>query len=217
MITTTSPSVLTPTNRQSAGTSTRISLFIVKQIPINRDTIPRQFSPVNPQRINNTIFPIDTGLFRASLPMFRNRVVNQSYFPFRIFAAALQPDFIQVNERIRQFDYPNCPVVHSRRDWLHACKGAEPVAFCPCQHINPHHIWVGVRLQFVATCQRCAQSDTGHVPTLGRLGKINEAVQPLGAFAQYLNRDAVALAYADRLTGQPFRFRQQRVGRERKE
>ena len=56
-----------------------------------------------------------------------------------------------------------------------------------------------------------------HVPTLGRLGKINEAVQPLGAFAQYLNRDAVALAYADRLTGQPFRFRQQRVGRERKE
>ena len=54
-----------------------------------------------------------------------------------------------------------------------------------------------------------------HVPTLGRLGKINEAVQPLGAFAQYLNRDAVALAYADRLTGQPFRFRQQRVGRER--
>ena len=107
MITTTSPSVLTPTNRQSAGTSTRISLFIVKQIPINRDTIPRQFSPVNPQRINNTIFPIDTGLFRASLPMFRNCVVNQSYFPFRIFAAALQPDFIQVNERIRQSDYPN--------------------------------------------------------------------------------------------------------------
>ena len=79
-----------------------------------------------------------------------------------------------------------CPVVHSRRDWLHACKGAEPVAFCPCQHINPHHIWVGVRLQFVATCQRCAQSDTGHVPTLGRLGKINEAVQPLGAFANIL-------------------------------
>ena len=174
MITATSPSVLTPTNRQSAGTSTLISFLFIEQIPICRDTITGQCFPVNPGRSYKTIFPIYPGCFvRVRLPIVEHVVVKRQCFPLGISATALQSNLKQVNKGVRQSNYRKRPVKHSHGDWFHARKGTEPVAFCPHQCVYPHPVWACFGFQFVASGQRGTNGNTGFVPTLGRLGKVD--------------------------------------------